>query len=362
MFTKGGATGNFQSGAMKEESFPIRKETELNFKKLMEVVQPDDSLLLLMHGSPDPDAIASAMALREIIQRTKGLTKSIFVSTEPLIRQQNVEFISSMRLHIQLINQVDLNSYRLIALVDAQPSFFSKALSFIKPQIVFDHHPREGAWHAPMEDIRPNYGAMSSILTEYLLCSRIKIPRNLHTALLYGIKTDTDNFDRATIIEDIRAYTYHTKYANMQFIRRIELNQTPERFLKYYDHAYHHMNNFRGRRVSFLGSVESADVCVQIADFYLHLIGTYYVVVAGIVGDKLIIIFRGDGYRQNCGAIAQRAFGLIGKGGGHRSAARMEIPLDLLKENLEVELSQKNVEKFLLRSLRREPKHAPGKV
>jgi nanoRNase/pAp phosphatase (c-di-AMP/oligoRNAs hydrolase) len=174
--------------------------------------------------------------------------------------------------------------------------------------------------------------------------------------LLYGIKTDTDNFDRATIIEDISAYAYHTKYANMPLIRRIELNQTPDRFLKYFHYAYHHMNNFRGRRICFLGNVESADVCVQIADFYLHLIGTYYVVVTGIVQDKLIIIFRGDGYRQNCGAIAQKAFGAVGKGGGHRSAARMEIHLSALKEILGGELSQKNVERFLFSSLRREQK------
>src|SRR5512137_1367090 len=134
---------------MKVESIPIKKETELNFKKLMEIVQPDDSLVFLMYGSPDPDAIASAMALREIIQRTKGLAKSVFVSTDPLIRQQNIEFASSMRLYIKLINQVDLNSYRLIALLDAQPSFLDEALNFIKPQIVFDHHPREGEWQAP---------------------------------------------------------------------------------------------------------------------------------------------------------------------------------------------------------------------
>ena len=342
---------------MKIESIPIKKETEQNIKKLIDMARPDDSLLLLMHGSPDPDAIASAMALREIIQRTKGLAKSIFVSTEPLVRQQNTEFVFSMRLHIDLANQVDLSAYRLIALLDAQPSFLSSTLAFIKPQIVFDHHPREGQWQAYMEDIRPNYGALSSILTEYLLCARVKIPRNLHTALLYGIKTDTDNFDRDTIFEDISAYTYHTKYANMQLIRRIELNQTPGRFLKYYDHAYHHMNNFRGRRVCYLGSIESADVCVQVADFYLRLIGTYYVVVAGIVGDRFIITFRGDGYRQDCGAIAQRAFGLLGRGGGHKSAARMEIPLETLKEKLGDNLSQRNVDRFLFESLKRYQRH-----
>lgn len=341
---------------MKTEPIPIRRETELNFKKLMEIVGPDDSLLLLLHGSPDPDAVASAMALREILQKTKGLSKSAFVSTEPLIRQQNIEFVSSLHLYIQQIDQVDLSDYRVIAILDAQPSFFYKALNSIKPHIVFDHHPREGEWSAPLEDIRPNYGALSTMLTEYLICSRIKISRNLHTALLYGVKTDTDNFNRSAVIEDMSAYTYHSKYANMQFIRRIELNQTPDRFLKYYNYSFHHMNNFKGRRVCFLGGVESADVCVQIADFYLRFIGTYYVVVAGIIQDRLIIIFRGDGYRQNCGSIAQRAFGLIGKGGGHRSAARMEIPLDLLRDYLGDDLSQENVERFLFRSLRREPK------
>jgi len=127
--------------------------------------------------------------------------------------------------------------------------------------------------------------------------------------------------------------------------------------LKYYNHAYHHMRRFRDRRVCFLGNVESADVCVQIADFYLRLIGTYYVVVAGVVDDKFIIIFRGDGYRHDCGAIAQRSFGLIGKGGGHKSAARIEISLEVLNEKLNGDLSQRNVDNFLFQSLKREQKH-----
>ena len=75
---------------MKAEFISIKKETYQNFQKLMDIVQPDDSLLLLMYGSPDPDAIASAMTLREIVRKRKGLSKSAFASTEPLIRQQNL--------------------------------------------------------------------------------------------------------------------------------------------------------------------------------------------------------------------------------------------------------------------------------
>ena len=346
---------------MQVESILVKKETEQNFKKLMDIVQPNDSLLLLMHGSPDPDAIASAMALHDILRQTKGLAKSAFVSTEPIRRQQNKELALSMRLNIRLVNQVDINSYRLVALMDAQPSFLNDGLKFIQPHIVFDHHPREGDWKTMLEDIRPRYGALSTILTEYLLCSRIKVSKNLHTALLYGIKTDTDNFDRDTLIEDIRAYAYHTKYGNLRLIRRIELNQTPISYLKYFDHAFHHMSHFRGRIIGFLGNVESPDVCVQVADFYLRLIGTNYVVVAGIVRDKLIIIFRGDGYRQDCGAIAQRACGLIGQGGGHRSAARIEIYLEVLKKELDGDLSHSNIEKFLLECLKRNHKFKTGK-
>lgn len=340
---------------MKPEFISIKNETHQRLKKLLEMVHSDDSLLILMHGSPDPDAIASAMALAEILQRKKGLSRCTFASTEPFRRQQNRELARTMRLNIRLLSQVDTTAYRLIALVDAQPSFFGNTLPLHPPDIVLDHHPRSGDWQAELVDIRPQYGALSTVITEYLLAARVRIPRNLHTALLYGIKTDTDNFDRDTIADDISAYTYHTRRANMRLIRRIELDQTPASYLKYFEIAYQRMKYYRGRRVGFLGQVESPDVCVQVADFYLKLIGTYYVVVAGIVNDRLIIIFRGDGYRQDCGAVAQKVCGLLGQGGGHRSAARIEIAMDVLKEDLKGDLSQQSIEKFLTACLKQEP-------
>ncbi len=343
---------------MKREPFAVKPETRQNLKKLMDMVRSDDALLLLMYGSPDPDAIASAMALREIFKRKKGLTRFAFASTEPIRRQQNKELAKAMRLSIRALNQVDAGAFRLIALVDAQPSFFAETQQAVRPTIVFDHHPRRGEWSVEFSDVRPAYGSLSTVLTEYLHAAAIRIPRNLHTALLYGIKTDTDNFDRDTSAEDIAAYTYHTRHANMPLIRRIELDQTPPSFLKYFESAIKRMKYYRGRRVGFLGPVESADVCVQIADFYLRMIGTYYVVVSGIVGDKLILIFRGDGYRQDCGAVAQNVCGMIGQGGGHRSAARVEIPIDAVRERLKGDLSHAAMDLFLRECLKKGKKPA----
>ncbi len=334
------------------ESFLIKEETLHNVMKLKTMVRDNDSLAVLMYGSPDPDAVASAMAIHDLLRRFATLSKYAFVATEPVSRQQNAEFIRAMKVEIHLLDKIDIGAYRLIVLVDAQPTFFGEALGDIHPQIVFDHHPCATVWHAELADVRENYGALSTMMTEYLLAAKIKIPKKLHTALLYGIKSDTNNFERDVILEDISAYYLNFALANQQLIRRIELNQIPERFLKYYDYAYHNKRRYRDRIISFLGKVESVDACVQVADSYVRIVGVSYAIIAAIVKEKLIIIFRGDGYRQDCGAIAKKAFENLGSAGGHRSAARVEIPIETIKETLHNDISQETMEQFLMQRLR----------
>jgi nanoRNase/pAp phosphatase (c-di-AMP/oligoRNAs hydrolase) len=257
------------------EAILIKEETIFNVFKLKSMIHENDSLAILMYGSPDPDAVASALALQEIVRKLGGLSNSILVATEPVVRQQNLDFIKAMRVSIQLLDKVDLAQYRLLAIVDAQPSFFGDALGEFKPQIVIVHHPCATVWHAQVADVRPSYGSLSTILTEYLLAAKIRISRKLHTALLYGIKADTSSFEREVSLEDIGAYYLNFAKANRELIRRIEMNQIPERYLKYYDYAYHNRHRWRDRIVSFLGRVESADVCVQVADFFLRVVYIY---------------------------------------------------------------------------------------
>jgi len=334
------------------ESLLVKEETLHNIIKLKSMIRQGDTLAILMYGSPDPDAVASAMALQELLKKITGLSKCTFVATDTVARQQNAEFIRAMRVDIQLFHNVDLKVYRFIAIVDAQPTFFGDALKDIHPQLVFDHHPCTSVWHAELADVRDNYGALSTIMTEYLLAARIRVPRNLYTALLYGIKADTNNFERDVIVEDISAYYLNFTRANRQLIRRIEMNLIPERFLKYYDLAYHNRRRYRDRIISFLGKVESVDACVQVADFFLRVVEVYYVIVAGIVKDRLVIVFRGDGYRQDCGAIAKKAFGNYGSAGGHKSAARVEIPLETIKDIVHNDLSDESIDHFLVQRLR----------
>jgi nanoRNase/pAp phosphatase (c-di-AMP/oligoRNAs hydrolase) len=335
------------------ESLLGRKEESLfNVFKLRSMVRENDSLAVLMYGSPDPDAIASAMALQELLKQKSGLSKCVFVATEPVARQQNIEFLRAMKIDVQLLQKTDLHQYNLVAIVDAQPTFFGDALADIQPQIVLDHHPCTTVWHAELADIRKGYGALSTIMMEYLIVAKVKIPKKLYTALLYGIRTDTNNLERGVSLEDINAYYITFTRANLELIRRIEMNQIPDRFIKHFDHAYHHRKRYKDRIVCFIGKIESPDACVQVADFFLHLIDIYYVVIAGIVKDKLVVILRGDGYRQDCGAIAETAFGSFGKAGGHKSAARVEIPLESLEKIMPSDFTQEAIDQFLAQRLR----------
>ncbi len=341
-------------------SFLIKDHTRSHLAKLLSLARQKEAAAVLMYGSPDPDAIASAMALREILKQKAGIRVFSFFSTEAAVRQQNIELMRVARLSVGLLADADPAAYPLVAVVDAQPSFFGDAIDGWEPDIVIDHHPRAPGWHAPLEDVREQYGALATVLTEYLLTAKVRIPRMLATALLYAIKTDTNNFERQVVLEDFGAYHFTFARANRQLVRRIEFNQIPERFLKYYDHAIRARHRWRDRIICYLGKVESFDACVQVADFFLHVIDIAIVIIAGIVKDKLIIVLRGDGYRRDCGAVAEDAFGNLGNAGGHKSAARVEISLEKMKAIIPGELTPEAVNHFLVRRMRRSSGARPG--
>src|SRR5205823_5621148 len=75
-----------------------------------------------------------------------------------------------------------------------------------KPAIIIDHHFLRDTTRADYIDIRTEYGATATILTEYLLASGLEIPSQLATALSYGISSETQDLGREARETDIQAY------------------------------------------------------------------------------------------------------------------------------------------------------------
>src|SRR5262249_58551821 len=107
-----------------------------------------------------------------------------------------------------------------VAMVDVQPSFLEER--FDEVDLVIDHHPVERPIHALIKDVRPSYGATSTILYEYLRALDVKITQRLATALLYGIKSDTLGLERGGSKAHLQAFAYLHILADHNALRRID--------------------------------------------------------------------------------------------------------------------------------------------
>jgi nanoRNase/pAp phosphatase (c-di-AMP/oligoRNAs hydrolase) len=285
-----------------------------------------DQVLVVI--SADPDAIASALAVSRLLAgRTAAVTLS---NVNQVNRPDNLAMIRLLRVSLVPFGEIPIERFNKIVIVDSQPEH-NETLASLRPQVVIDHHPDEG-YRAPFTDIRPHYGATATIMTEYLRAARIVPAQNLATALYHAIKTDTDDFKRHTLAEDLMAFQYLFRRANIQLARRIAQADLRLDYLKYFKTALQFMRLRKGRVFVHLGGVVNPDVCVVIADFFMRIHTVSWSIVSGICDKKLVIILRNDGARKNAGRVAKEAFGVFGSAGGHKTMARAEIGLADAKE------------------------------
>lgn len=295
-------------------------------RQLLSLFAGGDSVLIAINA--DPDAIASAMALKRLLWRkVAGVTVA---SVNVIRRPDNLAMLRLLGVKLAPLANVAVERFQRVALLDSQPSHH-EAFQKLPLDVIIDHHPLSGA-QARFVDIRPRYGATASILTEYLRAARIKPSSKLATALFLGIKTDTSDFERETQIEDVVAFQFLFRHANIPLARRIEKTDLTFRFLKYFQRAIADRRLVRGKVFAHLGPVVSADVCVLIAEFFMRVATVNWSIVSGICDRKLVVVFRNDGIRRKAGLVAREAFAQLGSAGGHKTMARAEIPLAGLHE------------------------------
>jgi len=300
----------------------------------------------------DPDAIASAMAVKRLLWRKTASTA--IASINVVKRPDNIAMLRILGVGMSHIGDIETAKYNRVVMVDSQPNH-NDGFSQFRPDVIIDHHPDTGP-KASFVDIRPKYGATATIMTEYLKAAKIKPSVKLATALFHAIKCDTSNFERQATIEDIRAFQYLFRHSNIHLARKIEQSEISFDFLKYYQIALQKMRKRKGRIFVHLGPVINPDACVVVADFFSRIQSVTWSIVSGVYGGSLIVIFRNDGLRKNAGRVAAESFGSIGSAGGHKSMARAEIALNAVKDRVDF----KDDKKLLRWVINRVEKRAGG--
>ena len=284
---------------------------------------------ILLQHDPDPDAIGSALALRELLGRNRATTP--IVTFGEVTRPENLAMIHHLQVQIDQITPEDLHKNGAgLALVDVQPPYFSQPLGPV--DLVVDHHPKRSAFKAQFTDLRTPYGATATIFTEYLRAIGMEPSQRLATALLYGIKVDTLFLERGSILADLSAFAYLYPFANKALISRIERPALPREDLEALGRALSRLRLDNGVAVIHMGEIKREDVIPQMAEFCLQIEGVDWGVVSGLVKDRVVISVRNVGYVKSAGEIMKRLYDDIGSAGGHRMMAKAVVPLDRFKE------------------------------
>src|SRR6478752_3358706 len=305
-----------------------RSLTKARVQQYQRYFSDADRVLIMLHNDPDPDAMASGLALRNVLRRTK--TTAIIGAIQGVTRPENLRMINLLDIHVEAITHESLKEYDRVAMVDVQPHYFGGLIDRV--DLVIDHHPEQPGYTAVFKDIRQDYGSTSTILTEHLRAVDVNISERTATAMLYAIKSDTLFFNRQTNRVDLEAFSYLYPLADAALIRKMEGAEITLERLDYVLKA--HRGGILVDQVfaAFLGPMPREDFIPYVADFFLQVEDVKWTVVAGIVNDSLVISVRNLGYSKNAGEFVRRVFSDIGSAGGHRAMAKAVVPLRAFRD------------------------------
>ncbi|TKJ29954.1 MAG: hypothetical protein CEE40_06610 [Chloroflexi bacterium B3_Chlor] len=297
---------------------------------LFEVARGVRSALIVTHDDPDPDAIASAMALAYLLEQRLGL-KATLAHGGIIGRAENKAMVRLLSIEIRPLYELDPRKYDVIALVDAQAGAGNVGLSEdITPTVLIDHHSEvqsevEGV---PFADIRTGYGATSTILSSYLKAVGLPPDPRTATALFYGIKSDTMGLARRAGDADVEAYLYLLPLADTKILAQIEQAQVPLAYFRAFERALERTFIYDDVVICSLGSMDWPDLAAEMADFLLRWEGARWIICTGLFDDEIVISVRTNDLEGNAGRVVQEVVSGMGTGGGHDLMAGGRIPLD----------------------------------
>ena len=286
--------------------------------------------LVLPHDNPDPDSLASAWALAVLLEKRVGVPVDIAYGGI-IGRAENTAFVSMLKIPVRPVSDVRFEDYDLFGLVDTQQSVRNHPLpDSMTADIVIDHHPvREGPLANPYSDLGgTNYGATSTMLTEYLRSAKIDLSSELATALYYGIKADTRNLERQTSDPDVESFLWLFPQINRELLASIEHPELPLRYFRMYHSAIAKARVYTGGVITDLDEVYSPDMVAEVAERLSFIESTRWSIAYGSFRNQLYLSLRLRDRRFNAGRLMRETcsdFG--GSAGGHGSMAGARLPL-----------------------------------
>jgi nanoRNase/pAp phosphatase (c-di-AMP/oligoRNAs hydrolase) len=317
---------------------------------LRELAHGKRTLLAQTHDYPDPDTIASALALTWLLQELEGLEPEIGYGGI-IGRAENKAMIKVLGIKMRRTSREDFDKYDLVALLDTQPEVGNHSVPNSRPpDIVFDHHFKrdlEGPEPAYF-DVGGTYGATSTKVLELVLASGLTPPTQIATALFYGVKSDTRNLARQASSADLTAYLYLLPLVDTVLLSEIEHPQVPLDYFRVFNKAIMRAKIYGNMLVADLGVVYTPDLCAEVADRMLQVEGMKHAVATAWFEESLFLSLRTRSRSKNAGRILHNIVTSLelGTAGGHGPMAGARIPMEGRSQRARADIRRK-----LIRSL-----------
>lgn len=303
---------------------------------------PNRELLILTHRSPDPDGLGACEGIRRLCGEA-GFGLPLEVATVGRIqRAENLAMVRALDLQLADYNQLDLDRFFGVILVDSQPQFGHTLVPESLPMLaVFDHHvpPKNGDDQVPVDhrDVRLGVGASSSIIYEYLRDQKLELDTKTASALFCGVRYDTADLSRNASSLDEEAYYETFRRCDRSRIARINHPVLPRSYYSDLHEALSLGRQHGALVIALLNRVSHPEFVAEMADFFLRMKGCSWVVVGGAYEEDgkaaYVLSLRTDYAFGNAYPLMARVLDGQGSFGGHGHIAGGRVPLEDMGES-----------------------------
>ncbi len=299
------------------------------FKKLLAAIDSERKLYIQMHRPPDPDCIASASILFDML--TSAGLHPVIIYSGAIGKPGTLELIDALGIRLTRID-TDINKNLVqandqVIVVDCQKENSNVAHLPGEYIACIDHHPELVNKDYRYEDIRPEYGACASILYEYAVgCGYALSPRQA-SLLLYAIRMDTDDLQRRYYEKDIDIFCALYKIADIAMLADIGRNSIRPEDISTTITAYGSLTLKNNFGFSYAGEDKARESLAELSDKLISLADVDFVVVYGRSFNGYGFSIRSQLDYLHAGEVARLAFAKAnGDGGGHKTMAGGIIP------------------------------------
>jgi nanoRNase/pAp phosphatase (c-di-AMP/oligoRNAs hydrolase) len=300
------------------------------FRKLLRLLADKKKILVTGHQHADPDALASAMAMCNLLS-VHLLDSDVVMSVKGRVGGGlNDAFVKHANLTLTPWDDASLANYDAIILVDTQPSFaYSPLPAGIEPFAVIDHHRTRGRkLRCSFCDIRPDVGATCSIVFSYFMEMETPINSTLAATLVYAIESDLAGSAGTPGELDNIALSSLTLLADTRKLYQMRYVDLPRSYYIAYYRGLAEAQWYDNALVTHLGEIDSLEKAAVLADFLLRFDEVKWSLATAVHDGKLIASLRCDSTRHSAADVMRRLMRQIGEGGGHRTKAGGAIPLE----------------------------------